>query len=185
MTPVQREPLSEDRAEAQRKVSPLASLVGRLAHDLRAVAPPGDVAALRRMRPEEVGCPAFWRIVATHLEPAGVLPGEAQARARAERRWAALLAGMAETKGLHAPGRRTGQALAKVLSEPRFLRLVRAQGDALLDALRLAAHQLAARAEPADWAGLARLVLSDGASNEESVRRTLARDYYGQLARQG
>lgn len=166
-------------ATAEPGATGLARVIGAIAADLDGLLPPGDVAGLRRLRPEEVASPAFWKLVATRLEPHGMLPGPAQARLEAERRWAVIVAGMAEMKGLHRPRARLGGALAEAdVSEPRFLRLLRAHDAALFDAVRTTAHQLASRAVPVDWTDVARLVLTDGQENEEDVRRHVARDYY-------
>ena len=100
------------------------------------------------------------------------------------RRWAAIACAMALTVGQHAQGRPAGAALADAgLAELRFVRLLRAHGDPLFHALRTTAHYLAAKAAPVDWRDLAALVLSDGRSDEERVRRRIARSYYGQLSR--
>jgi CRISPR type I-E-associated protein CasB/Cse2 len=157
----------------------LASLVGSLAHHIDAVLSPGDVAALRRSAGVESYCPAFWRLSAAVLEPGGAFLA-APAQGELEERWAAILSGMAEMRGLHRPERRAGEVLGTVVSEPRFLRLLRGHGQVLLDALRVVAHHLASRAQPIDWTELARLVLSDGREDEQAVRRRLARDYYRQ-----
>ena len=162
----------------------LANVVHLVARDIDHALSSGDVAELRRLRPEDPSSPAFWKVVAYRLEPSGLLAAGGPLRDLQERRWAALLSGMAEMQGLHAAGRRLGGALASaVVAESRFVRLLRAHDDALLDAVRLTAHHLASAGEPVDWADLARLVMCDGASNEEAVRRQIARDYYGKLSR--
>jgi len=159
----------------------LASIVGGIARDIDDGLSSGDVAELRRARPDSVPGPAFWRIVATH---AITTESEGSARLEAERRWTAIVSGMAKMKGLHRPAARLGRALAQGgLTEPRVLRLLRAHDEALADVVRTTAHQLASTATPVDWTDLARLVLSDGRSDEDEVRRRIARDYYSQDAR--
>jgi CRISPR type I-E-associated protein CasB/Cse2 len=154
----------------------LAPLVHALMIDIQKALTAGEVSQLRRMRPDNPGCPAFWKLAALRLDPAGALGNE-----QAERRWTALLAGMASMSGLLRSGRRLGQALAAAtIAEPRVLRLLRAQDDALLDAVRVTAQQLAAAGQAVDWLDFAFLVLSDGGRNEARVRRRIARDYYSQ-----
>lgn len=166
-------------AEPER--SDLSSLVGRLAHAIDRELSPGDVAALRRFDADDPGGPAFWKLAATVLPDA---VGEGPGAEELERRWAAIACGMALTSGQHAPGRAAGEALADAgFAELRFVRLLRAHGDPLLHALRTTARFLASKAIPLDWRDLAALVLSDGRSDEERVRRRIARSYYGQLSR--
>lgn len=156
----------------------LPTLIHALSRDIQEVLSPGEISQLRRMRPDEPGCPAFWKLAALRLDPAGMLNNET-----AERRWTALLAGMAKMAGLLRRGRRLGRALAAAnVAEPRLLRLLRARGDALLDAVRITAQQLDAAGEAVDWADFAFLVLSDGGPKEEKIRRSIARDYYSQAS---
>jgi CRISPR type I-E-associated protein CasB/Cse2 len=78
-----------------------------------------------------------------------------------------------------ASGKRLGRALAEAdLSEQRFLKLLRAQDRGLLDAVRTVTHYLSTKAVPVDCSDIALLILSDGRSDEDSVRRSIARDYY-------
>ncbi len=157
----------------------LQSVVNAIARDIESVLSPGDIAELRRMKPGEFGGPAFWKLAAAHLEPAGLLPTAGEQAEAAAERWAAILAGMAMTRGFHHPGARLGRALADAgLSEGRFLALLRSHDRQLLDAVRLTAHYLATKAVPVDWADYAWLVISDGTAGEEAVRRRIARDYY-------
>lgn len=160
----------------------LNQIVNGLAAAISRSLSPGDVAALRRMAPEDVATPAFWRLAATHLE--NELRGEGPAAEARERRWAVVVAALAVTAGLHAPGRSLGSALAAAgLSELRLTRLLRAHGDALPAEVRSVATYLAAKAVPFDAVDLARIVLSDGGPSEEQVRRGIARSFFGQLSR--
>jgi len=160
----------------------LAAIVNKIAREMEKTYPPGDLADLRRMRPENPACPAFWKIVVGHLVPAGQVGETGPFRDESERRWAAILAGMAEMKGLHRAGRYLGTALVEAdVSEARLLRLLRARDAALLDTVRVTAHQLASARVLVDWVDLAWLILSDGRSNEETVRRNIARTYYSHL----
>ena len=59
-----------------------------------------------------------------------------------------------------------------------MLRLLRAHDDALEDAIRVTTHQLATSGARFDASELALLVLSDGRSDEDTVRRRVARHYY-------
>jgi CRISPR system Cascade subunit CasB len=140
---------------------------------------PGDVAALRRLTPEDPAAPAFWRLAAAYLD--GALPAGGEAREDAERSWAAVLCGMALTAGLHVPRRRAGAALAQAgYSDLRFERLLRASGPQLFREVRAAAAFLASKAVELDWTDLAALVLSDGGPSAERTRRALARSFYQQ-----
>jgi len=155
------------------------SLIARLAKAFETELSPGDMADLRRLDPDDPAAPGFWKVVVGHLEPGAVLEYFGPARDEAERRWAVILSCMAITQRQYRPGRRLGEALgASGLSELRFVRLLRAHGPALANALRLVARFLASKAEPLDWADLVRLVLSDDRPWAEPVRRQLARDYY-------
>lgn len=157
----------------------LSGLVSSLARDLDEVLSSGDVAELRRMRPDDPGCAAYWKLVAGRFEPRGALPESGPLREESERRWAVILAAMARLRGLHRPGLRLGRVLAEHrVAEPRVLRLLRARGEALEDAVRLLAHQLSSAGAVVDCTDLARLVLSDGRSDETAVRRRIARDFF-------
>ena len=153
----------------------LSSIIGSLA--VRRGLSPGDVAALRRLEPGGPAHPAFWKVCAGWLD--GSLPPEGPARTEAERRWAAIVAGMAITVGLHDPRRHAGAALAEAgYSELRFVRLLRARGEGLAAAVRSASRFLASKAVSFDWRDLAQLVLSEARADEEEARRHLARSYY-------
>jgi CRISPR type I-E-associated protein CasB/Cse2 len=138
--------------------------------------PAGDQANLRR---ERLG-PAFWKVAVRHLEPAGLLgAADAPWRGDAERRWTAIVAGLARAGGQHVERRRLGTALAEAqVAEARVLRLARAHGDSLLKTVRAVAHQLVTGGQRADWGDFAALILSDGQDWEEEVRRRLCLDYY-------
>jgi CRISPR type I-E-associated protein CasB/Cse2 len=161
----------------------IASLVSRIADLLEAggALTTGDVAALRRMDPREPDA-AFFKIEGLVLDEH--LPGDAEARIDLETRWAAVVSGLAQLRSLHSPGRRLGDVLAHVqFSEFRFARLVRADAERLLDELPALARFLSAKGAPVDWTDAAQLILSAAGLSQESVRRRLARDYYGSLAR--
>ncbi len=137
----------------------------------------GLAAELRRMRPGDVDCAAFWKVCVSHLE--GEFEGSESRIAELERRWSVILVALASMAGLHRPGRRFGTALARAeVSEARVLKLLHARGDPLADAMRTSCHQLAAASEHVDLAEVARLVLSDGRKDEDLTRRRIARAYY-------
>ncbi len=172
------DPLPTDDASARESVS-LSTLVDRLARHI-SEAGPGDVAALRRLRPGSPQVGAYWKLLATVLEPADRLPGEVGAREEAERRWAVILAAMAEAEGFHAPNAKLGRVLAECgVPEVRVLKLLRASGDALADAVRVTVHHLVSRGARFDQTAIAALVLSDGDAHEERVRRGIYRDFFG------
>ena len=142
----------------------------------------GDVAMLRRMDPRHPSS-AFFKLEGTVLD--AELPGEVHAREDRETRWAAVVVGLAHLGELHRPARRLGEAPAQAdFSELRFSRLLRADAEQLADEVPMIARYLAAKGVPADFSAAAWLILSVGQTNEERVRRNIARDYYGALARQ-
>lgn len=170
--------------EARAPHTTLTSLVGRIAHAIDHELSSGDVAALRRLPPGLPDCGAFWMITTLWIEPAGLLSSGCSTRDEAERRWGAILQAQATLRSLHRPGFRLGRALAEAdLAEMRFLRLLRAEGERLREQLRTLAHFLTSKALPSDQSDLARLVLSDGRSDVESVRRQMARSYYSHANR--
>jgi len=169
--------MSETEPTREPRQRTLRQVVGRLAAAIDRELSPGAVAALRRVAPGELGGAAFWQVLASYLEDD--LPAGGDARTNAERRWAAVLCGMATTAGLNAIGHDSGRALAQAgLSDHRFDRLLRASGARLHDEARTAARLLASRGEPIDWTDLARVILTDDSDSAEEARRTLARSYY-------
>jgi CRISPR type I-E-associated protein CasB/Cse2 len=136
--------------------------------------PTGELAALRRLTADDFGCAPFWMLIGDHD-----LIGAGPARDDQEQRWAVILSAMAQLGGLHSRAISLGRALAEAkLSELRFLRLLRAHGATLHDTLQQCVHLLRSRQQLCDQADLAKLVLSDGRSDEDSVRRAIARGYY-------
>ncbi|MGC3997670.1 MAG: type I-E CRISPR-associated protein Cse2/CasB [Anaeromyxobacter sp.] len=156
------------------------TLVHRLAAALARQVSPGDLAALRRLSPDDLTAPAFWKLAASMLSDE-LSSGEQ--RFELEGRWAVILSALAITAGMHDARRPFGAALAEAgYSELRFTRLLRAHGDALPSEVRSAARFLSSKAIPFDPADLAQLVLSDGAPHEESIRRATARHYFRQAS---
>ena len=161
----------------------LGSVIGRIAVLLNSggVLSAGDVSSLRRMDPRHPAA-AFFKIEGAALD--NQLPGDSTALAEQETRWAAIVCGLAHLGALHQPGIRLGRVLAEAgYSDLRFVRVVRADTDRLIDDLPSLARFLAAKRAPVDWTGAAQLILSAGGPREEIVRRNIARDFYGSLGR--
>lgn len=161
------------------------AIISRIATHLADEGAIGARAALRRLQFEAPDAPAFWRIVVTDLD--GAIPQNSPWREQQERRWAAILTGLAVVVGanLHQPKRRLGDALADAqLHETRLLKLLRARGDALLSLVRPLAHQLESKGISVDWADVAQLILSEGRGDEDRVRRDLARVYFSAVHHQ-
>lgn len=160
----------------------LASTVGSIASAIEKVLSSGDVAALRKLSPEDPSCAAYWRLMS--MNP-GLLPQVGEGREDIERRWASVLQAMATLAGLHNLRIPLGRALAEAgVAEQRLLRLLRASGPSLADAVRITAHHLAQKAVSSNHLELAQLVLSDGGPNEDTVRRRIARSYYQQSGKE-
>lgn len=156
----------------------LGSLVWHLAGLISKKLPPGDVAALRRLRPEDPGCPPFWKLMATEIN-ANAFGDAGRADDEEDRRWAAVLSALATLDGLVQTSPDFGTALARAdYSELRFERLLRAGDAQLLDELLNAVRFLAAKAEPLNPVDIARLALTRDPEKGESLRRKLARQYY-------
>lgn len=165
-------------------VAPLtaSASVARMAGLIDRALSAGDRAALRRMKPSEVACSAFWRLMALGDV---VWPGDAHARDLVERRWACIAQSMALMAGLHAPSIPLGKALAEAgVSELRLLRLLRSSDLALADAVRVVSTYLAQKVKGSDHREVAALVLSDGRSDSEAVRRSIARSFYYQQSKE-
>ena len=165
---------ASERDEPTGSKTSVTSIVNRIAGSLGRDIGAGDLAALRRLDPEDPASPEFWRIMAAYV-PSDTLPQGDPWLAQAERRWAIVLNALAILAGLHERTVPLGVALAGArYSELRFVRLLRARDAALADHVRSAARYLAAKGQGANCADLARLVFSES----ESVRRKIARDYY-------
>ena len=177
MTPILESHSPESTPAAPR--DGLATIIGRAAHAIDEVLPPGDVAELRRLAPHDPASPALFKLVAAVL-PDGTLPRDGARRDEAERHWALIFSCLATLRGLHRPGRRLGHALAGAeVSELRVVRLLRARSDALHDAVTVIARTLAVKGEAVDFTELARLLLDE--QYAEQVRRRIARDYFAKI----
>lgn len=165
---------------AERTVGVVNTVAALIEHSPALTA--GDRAALRRMDPRSPVA-AFYKVEGLALDPH--LPGDAKAREDEESRWATIVMGLAHLGALHQPDQRLGLALATAgFSEMRFARLLQADAEQLIDQLSSVARFLSAKSIAVDWAGAAQLILSAGRPGEENVRRHIARDYYGQIARE-
>lgn len=155
-------------------VATVNQLAGMLAHGGGALSS-GDTAALRRMDPRRPEA-AFFKIEGLMLPD---LSDES------ELRWAAITVGLALLGDLHRPASRFGSALAAAgYSDLRFTRLLRADGERLIDELPMVARFLTAKGTPVDWADAATLILSAGGTREREIRRRVARDYYAAIERE-
>lgn len=153
-------------------------LVWRLTGIVKDRLSPGEVAALRRLRPEDPGCPAFWRLMATEIMPQDS-PMPPELSDEYERRWATVLVALALLGGLVDKNLPLGAALADSgYSEIRFERLLRSGDKGLRHELLLAVRFLAAKAQPVNPVGIARLALTTDPEKGKSLRRQVARDYY-------
>ncbi len=177
-------PIEKETRKEEGASSSLPHLIWRIAGAMKNSIGTGDMAELRRLHAHDPGNPAFWKLAANYLEPSGYLHGDGPKRDEAERRWATILNFMAHQTSFLKPGIRLGAALAAAdLSELRFVRLLRAQDDALIDEVRTLARFLSSKGQLIDPTDIAWLVLSDGRSDEETVRRRVARDYYSRSAK--
>jgi CRISPR system Cascade subunit CasB len=133
----------------------------------------GDLAELRRIKPDEPYTPALWRILLNYV------PNDDQLSAERERRWAILLMAMATCAGLHDPSTDFGAALADAgWSELRFVRLLEARGDNLDKQLRRVAQYLASKDQQANWADAAWLLFVQQGDHASTTRQRIARSYY-------
>ena len=160
----------------------LSWLVARLAGVIEKEMGAGDVAGLRRLRPEDPASSAFWKVMASYVRENWNMPVSGPALDDAERRWACLLSALARAKGLHTHAIEYGKALAEAnYSELRFVRLLRAEDKALFKEIELAAEYLNSQAQPANWAQAAELLFTRDEEKAESLRRRISRDYYKAL----
>lgn len=171
MTPQEGTAPSQAADEGLDKVIP--RLAGILAHP---EFPSGDLAELRRLKPEEPACAAYWRLLTRYV------PRSWRRDLQAERDWAVLLQCMAiMAPRIHQQGTSLGRALALLgrdSLEPRFLRLLRSRGRQFREQLRVICRLLASQAQAVDWIPLGYLLLNRKSNLQESIRRHLARDFY-------
>jgi CRISPR system Cascade subunit CasB len=159
----------------------LAEIIGSLAAAIRhGRLGPGDLAQLRRLSAETPDQPAFWRVLSEWIAPDDSLPEEM------ERRWAVALAGLARLASIgHHPECSFGAALARAgYSEMRLMRLLRARPPQMGELMRQACSYLAAHAQPVNWVSIVAFVLTIDKDKAETVRRSVARDYYSTVRRE-
>lgn len=136
----------------------------------------GDLASLRRMDPRKPPA-AFYKLEGMVLDP--ILPPRQEYLHDLETRWAAIVLGLVLLGQRHDFSRRFGLALAEAnWSEVRFTRLIRADVAQLVDELPALARFFAAKNVRVDWSIAARLILPSTEESAESVRRSIARDFY-------
>lgn len=156
--------------------------VGRAAgmlHPEEGSLPSGDRAALRRIDLDAPVTPTLWKVLfALDQDDAPDWISEN----RWERRWAALLMGMAHCAGLHDYDVPLGQALAEAgWSETRFVRLLEADDETLMVLLRRVAQYLASKQQPANWDDMRGLLFYQSGDTAEDIRLSIARSYYRTL----
>lgn len=188
-------PETEATAEAAPTKSPRSrfyTAVTRLVHALdprgEGALGLGDLASLRRE--DGARSPTFYKLSTALLhDELSDLHGERLDEV--ERRWARVTHLLARTGGQHRNDAASfGAALAQAeLAEARFLRLLRAEGDAVDAAARAALAPLVQKATTFQPVDLAALVLSAPHptwrfhfEDAELVRRRIARDFYRTLA---
>ncbi len=168
---------SEDLVETPR--NGLHSIVGFLAHHVDKVLPTGEVADLRRLKPDDTGSATFWKLVGGYLMPGGHIVEEGALRDVQERRWAVILNAIAIMKGLHRPRFALGRSLIESgYSELRFTRMLRTRDDRLHQEIRNACRFLSAKGQLACLTDISRRVLIDGRKDGERIRRRIARSYF-------
>jgi len=144
--------------------------------------PRGDLAALRRMKPDTPSTPAFWRILTAKV------PQSYRQSEDAERRWALIIQGMALMVPHHmASDPSIGRALSAIrLTELRLAKLLNARGAQFRAQIPRLARYLAAKGQPVDWRPLGELILTENRNETwaENVRMTIARDYFATMATQ-
>lgn len=145
----------------------------------------GPLAALRRIAPGTGLPPDFWRVLMS------CVPDELRMGAQAERAWALIINGIAlMAPEPHRSNAWPGRVLAETgYSEPRLVRLLRAEGEELFHEARIAGLWLAARARPVDWVAFGRFLLSRlhpgflAEANRARHTHDFARAYFGAMAR--
>jgi hypothetical protein len=135
----------------------------------------GDLAALRRLDPNRVSAPAFWRLLARHAEQE---LDHLDRHPERVSRWAAGIRAAVELEGLHDGQRSLGRALGEAgYADQRFERLLRADEPGLWDELRSAARYLGVKGQRANAEQLIRLAVDVDPARAEHLRRALAADY--------
>lgn len=131
----------------------------------------GDLAELRRLDPDQIQSPVFFRILARTAPEAGV---------ESMRQYAHYLRILALKPEALSNDRLGAVMAAEKISESRVQRLLTARGEALRDQLRLLGRRLA-NAGNVPWKGFADLLLTTDDEKAEDKRLKLARDYWRTL----
>jgi CRISPR system Cascade subunit CasB len=140
--------------------------------------PPGDLAQLRRLDPDDPANFTFWRVMTLYAPHELARPGDDH-----ERRWKLVLWALATLNGLHDPHKPLGGALGEAgFSELRLSRLLRAEDDTLAPEIRSATRYLASKGKPSDLLDFARLVLSPEGPQADKVRRRVAATYFSAVS---
>lgn len=133
----------------------------------------GDRAELRRLNRDQSPGITFWKTLArcdidiTHDKQ--------------QKQWMVILRACALLADNHSPYSSLGRALSEAgLSELRLSRLLRAEGDSLLDEIATVTNFLNAKDVPVDLTDIAYLVIYSQESHHETLRRNIARGYYQQ-----
>ena len=129
--------------------------------------PRGDLAALRRMNPDDPAALVFWRLMAKYDLPDNVV---------AVPQWALIMNGMAimtPTANADIP---VGRALFQVgsYSEARLNRLLVSRRDMFRSLLGRMFRIVASAKQPLDWGEMATLILND----TDDTRLKIASEYY-------
>ncbi len=183
-------PITETTEETTANLS-WGEITVRLANNIAAEGfKRGDLAALRRMNPEEPDVAAFWRLTARY---------DLYGKLEVERKWALVLHGIAlmtrtsgdatSDRSAHIQGMSVGRALfiggdpartSAYYSETRFNRLLTARGPMMRTLLARMFRMMAAANQGFNWYQMAQLILNDGYDEERAdrIRRSIARDYY-------
>ena len=148
----------------------------------------GDIAQMKRMRPEMPEPAAFWQLMMWRgiTDPTGERPNDPTL----ESCWARIVRAMArstrvgesETTGPHDPDRPLGAGLARTgYSEARLRILLNAQGETLMRAVEGAAHWMGIKNEGFNWPEAAALMMSGyrTPAQRDDDRMRIARSYYG------
>ena len=158
----------------------------------------GDLAELRRMKPEEPDAAIFWSLLASH----GLLEGPDISGRELERKWALILHGIAlmtptveansdsdrSRSSAHDPTVPVGLALFQggdgnrtraFYSESRLNRLLTARSP-MLHTLLARTFRMLGTDQAFNWQQMAQLILDEGFREEraERVRHQIARAYY-------
>lgn len=174
----------------------LGSVIGAISPQLdRERIGTGMLAELRRMAWGEFP-PSYWHFALRNIpEQWRVTQGEDR-QLKLDQAWAAILRAMAEgAPNPNAFGTPFGKALAETgYAEPRFVRLLRADGDDLAREVRLAAVWLARAGAKASWVEPAELILArighlrkageTWVAAPDATVHKLARDYFRAQAAQ-